>query len=162
MRRVLILVAVLAVVIAGLAVQASADPHSPLNGRWLGQDSGTNAHGTVDESNVTLVIAPSGRYRLTDDGASICEDPARADAFVPVRISGSGIFTDGGNTFTTDADDIVYCRTAAGWTNTGALGGTGVELIFDLGSLRIADSVGGLVETCWWKTGTPQPVECLP
>ena len=98
--------------------------------------------------------------RLIDDGASICE--TRIGEFVPVRISGSGIFTDGGNTFTTDADDIVYCRTAAGWTNTSALGGTGVELIFDVGSERIADSVGGLVETCWWKTGTPQPAECLP
>ena len=159
MRRLLTVVAVLVIVVVGLAAQAGADPSSPLNGRWLGQDSGVNAWGTTDESNVTLVITPGGRYRVTDDAASICED--RAGAFVRVRISGFGTFSPDGNTFTTNASDIVYCRTAAGWIDTGPVGGTGIVFVFNVGTGRIADS-GGAVNTCWWRTGSPQPAACLP
>ena len=154
MRRVLILVATVTVAITGLGVSASADPPSPLVGRWLGQD-----FGSFDMSNVTVVIAPSGRFRVTDDAASICLD--RIGEFVPVTIQGTGVFSPDGLTLTTDPADIVYCHTARGRIDTGPIG---VPLLFDFNEAtgRIADFGAEPTGTCFWRTGTLQPADCPP
>jgi hypothetical protein len=154
MKRSLILVATLPLLVGVLAVQATAAPPSPLVGRWLGQD-----YGSTDTSNVSVVIAANGHYRVADDGGSICE--ARGYGFVPVTIQGTGSFSSDGLTLTGNASDIVYCYLSSGRVDTGPLGAP-IVFEYDEGTRRIADSVGFPTSTCYWRVGTPQPADCPP
>lgn len=160
MKRLLIFVATLTLLVAGLAVAASAQPSSPLVGHWQLQDfgGGDNSHGYV-------VIAPSGQYRVFDDAGSICLN--NGHGFVPVSISGKGTFSGASNEILTGStEDIVYCYTTNGRVNAGTIGeltsGGSIFLEFDFETGRIADSGGDPTGTCYWRTGTPQPDACPP
>ena len=153
MRRVLILVSTLTLFVAGLAVAANAAPPGQIVGHWQAQDFGGG-----DDSKGTLLIAPSGRYRVFDDAGSICFN--NGQGFVPVSISGRGTISADGFTLTTSGDDVVYCYTPGGRVSIGTI--APLVFVFDTGTGRIEDSGNIPTDTCYWRTRTPQPAECPP